>query len=335
MAEPSHPSISVAMCTYNGSRYIEAQLESIGRQQHAVRELVVCDDGSSDGTVAIVEAFSRRAPFPVTIVRNERNLGSSKNFEKAIRLCRGDLVALADQDDIWFSNKTAVLVAELSRNESAGGIFTDAALIDESAEETGTTLWEQYGFTQRDRDRASAGDFASVLLQRPVVTGATFMFRRNLLAEVLPIPDGWVHDEWISWRIALCSSLIFSSVPVMAYRVHASQQIGVPPGLMARCYNAWKAVRHGPSPATKSRVRSEYLHGALALGRLTEGVSRPAARFEYFRDGIRAKIEFCESVLRSYQRHRLQRVGFALRNFSNYRRFRYHPMYSLVRDLLL
>src|SRR5690606_8953402 len=81
--------ISVAMCTYNGEKYLAEQLESILRQDHPVDELVVCDDGSSDRTIAILNEFAQKAPFVVGIHVNEKNLGSTKNFEKALTLCQG------------------------------------------------------------------------------------------------------------------------------------------------------------------------------------------------------------------------------------------------------
>ena len=98
--------LSVAMCTYNGSRHLSEQLESIGTQTRLPDELVICDDCSSDDTIRIIERFSASAPFAVRLEINTQNLGSTKNFEKAIRLCQGDLIALADQDDVWLSVQT-------------------------------------------------------------------------------------------------------------------------------------------------------------------------------------------------------------------------------------
>ena len=68
-------------------------------------ELIVCDDGSTDSTLEIVGAFAAKAPFPVHFLRNEITLGSTKNFEKALRLCSGDAIALCDQDDLWHKAK--------------------------------------------------------------------------------------------------------------------------------------------------------------------------------------------------------------------------------------
>ena len=68
-------------------------------------ELVVCDDGSSDNTVSILQEFQKEAPFPVKIHRNPRRLGFADNFLQAASRCNGDWVAFCDQDDIWFPEK--------------------------------------------------------------------------------------------------------------------------------------------------------------------------------------------------------------------------------------
>src|ERR1022692_2995726 len=98
-------SISVAMCTFDGGRFLSAQLESIAAQTRPPDELVVCDDGSSDASGNIIKDFARRAAFPTRLVVNDKHLGSTKNFEQAISLCQGTIVALADQDDVWYPHK--------------------------------------------------------------------------------------------------------------------------------------------------------------------------------------------------------------------------------------
>src|SRR5882724_11959920 len=93
--------ISVAMCTYNGAGFLSEQLESIAAQTRLPDELVICDDRSTDESVEIVRNFARHTPFSVRLEMNEENLGSTKNFEKSIGLCQGEIIALADQDDVW------------------------------------------------------------------------------------------------------------------------------------------------------------------------------------------------------------------------------------------
>src|SRR5215217_2190591 len=100
--------ISIAMATYNGAGYLQEQLESFLSQTRQPDELIVCDDGSGDATLDILERFRQSVPFAVQIHRNETRLGFTKNFEKALLKCSGDLVFLSDQDDVWFAPKVAV-----------------------------------------------------------------------------------------------------------------------------------------------------------------------------------------------------------------------------------
>ena len=108
-------SISIAMATFNGEKYLKKQLESLARQTVPPLELVICDDCSSDATVAIITHFASSAPFPVRIYRNEVNLGNSDNFFKAAGLCCGQWIAFCDQDDVWLQNKLARLSLVIDR----------------------------------------------------------------------------------------------------------------------------------------------------------------------------------------------------------------------------
>jgi glycosyltransferase involved in cell wall biosynthesis len=98
--------LSVALCTYNGTQYLQEQLDSIAAQTKLPDELVICDDRSSDNTVEIIKLFSSKVSFPVHLHINEINLRTIKNFEKAISLCTGDIIVLSDQDDVWKPCKT-------------------------------------------------------------------------------------------------------------------------------------------------------------------------------------------------------------------------------------
>ncbi|HEV2835287.1 MAG TPA: glycosyltransferase, partial [Pyrinomonadaceae bacterium] len=97
--------LSIALGTYNGAVYLKEQLESIAAQTRTPDELVISDDQSTDDTLRLIEEFAATAGFPVPLSVNESNLGTAKNFEKAISLCRGDVILLSDQDDVWHSDK--------------------------------------------------------------------------------------------------------------------------------------------------------------------------------------------------------------------------------------
>jgi len=219
-------SLSVALCTYNGSRFLFEQLQSIGSQSRPPDELIICDDRSSDSTVAIVKSFALEAPFPVRLEVNQNNLGSTKNFELAISRCRGDVIVLSDQDDVWHKDKLAQMERVLHRFPSVGAVFSDADVVDEQLTPMGYKLWDRYGFTRTRRRQLVAGRAFRVLLDQNAVTGATLAFRSWLKEWVMPIPDCWMHDAWVAAVTAAISDLSIIEDPLIQYRQHAQNQVG-------------------------------------------------------------------------------------------------------------
>src|SRR6476620_1984679 len=128
--------ISVAMCTYNGGRFISEQLQSIIDQELPVDEIVICDDGSKDDTFAVIEKFQTTFPGLIKLHINEVNLRVNKNFEKAISLCKGDFIFLSDQDDVWRKDKTKKILEVFEANPQLEGVFSNGDLITETGEKT-------------------------------------------------------------------------------------------------------------------------------------------------------------------------------------------------------
>src|SRR5574341_2231095 len=153
----SRPRLSVAMCTYNGARFLSTQLESLARQERLPDELVVCDDLSTDATRQVVSAFAAEAPLPVRFVANETNLGSTKNFEKAIGLCSGELIALSDQDDVWDPRKLRLLEQRFTEEPDLGFVFSDAEMVDQDLRPLGYTLWQSVRFGVREQKACKGG----------------------------------------------------------------------------------------------------------------------------------------------------------------------------------
>jgi hypothetical protein len=221
--------ISIALCTYNGEQYLEQQLDSFVSQTRPPDELIVCDDRSSDSTVEIVKRFADRAPFPVRVSVNEENLGSSRNFSKAIELCTGDLILLADQDDVWLPRKLETIENAFRANADAGLVFSDAELVDEQLQPLGRKLSDLTFDSATRRDLAAGKAFESLLKQN-FVTGSTAAFRSNLRKVIPPVPTGipnLIHDAWIALSIARFAPVIFVDEPLIKYRQHGSQQIGL------------------------------------------------------------------------------------------------------------
>ena len=135
--------ISVAMCTYNGEQYLREQLDSIAKQTRLPDELVVSDDGSIDKTLKLIEEFASSSPFPVRISVNDKNLGTTRNFEKAIWSCEGEVIALCDQDDIWHVKKLELVEALMASAASVGLVISDAELVDAASRRRGRSLWQK------------------------------------------------------------------------------------------------------------------------------------------------------------------------------------------------
>lgn len=221
-------SFSIAMCTYNGARHLREQLASIAAQSRLPDELVICDDGSTDATRVIIADFAASVPFPVHLHVNDQNLGSTKNFERAIALCVGDLIALSDQDDVWLTEKLQRLEAEFDRVPNAGLIFSDAEVVDEGMNPAGFTLWQKLDIRNDERHGLHGGRAIDVLLQGSTVTGATMAFRGRFKKLVLPIPNDLsiIHDAWIALLVGAVSEVAPLAMPLIKYRQHADQQVG-------------------------------------------------------------------------------------------------------------
>jgi hypothetical protein len=255
--------ISVALCTYNGERFLSSQLESFAKQTRLPDELVVCDDRSTDGTLSILQDFAKRAPFPVRITQNLTTLRSTKNFERAIGLCNGDLIATSDQDDVWLCEKLAVSEAEFIQNGRLGLVFTNAELVDEELHPLGQRLWDTTYFSRSARRRVRNGHAFEVLLRQWLVTGATMTFRSDLREFVLPIPDNWIHDGWIAFLIGAMAPIACVEQPTIQYRQHSTQQIGARKLTWKETYR----LAHEVGPA---HFRLAYERYSLAHERLCE-----------------------------------------------------------------
>ena len=327
------------MCTYNGARHLEPQLQSIAAQTLPPAELIVCDDGSSDQTLSILEAFANTASFPVKIHRNPINLGYTGNFEKAITLCSGKFIALCDQDDLWHPEKLAKQIAIFDADSSCGGVFTNGNLIYPGNVHSNRTLWQSIRFglkEQQDFADGPNGSVARSLLRGNVVTGMTLMFRASLRDRLLPIPKNWIHDAWLAWMICLHSKLAACPDRLVSYRVHESQQVGVPlspsrkyqwvhrNGLGAYFSRARKTSRADyQAIAAQYQELLNYLR-ALKTPLPADLIAQVEKKMHYARTAATALV--------SARPRRVRPILGNLRSYLNYTRV---PFRAIVRDLIL
>ena len=317
--------ISIALCTLNGSRYLEAQLNSFVFQERQPDEIIICDDRSIDHTVDIIEEFSRKAPFNVKCIINDNNLGVRKNFEKAIGLCSGDLVALSDQDDVWSPKKIKQCEEIFENKPNAGLVFTNADVVDESLNPLGYDMWRRSNFTPKDQLNIIKGKANAVLLRHYLITGATMIFRSDFKPVLLPIPDFWFHDAWIALLIASLSNIDFISEPMVKYRQHPDNQLGgIRKTLLKNIAWAFQINR-------KDYYTSELLKYRTALDRL----SNIPDRFNCADDLLlKEKISHLQRRA-SMQRNRLLRIPTIVRELASGRYTQYSRNWgSVAMDLL-
>ncbi|MDB4607154.1 glycosyltransferase family 2 protein [Pontimonas sp.] len=258
--EAERPSISVVMCTFNGERFVVEQLESILTQTVTPEEIIISDDGSSDSTLAVVDKVRQASDVPVRwdIQTRENPLGPAKNFESALKRATGDVIALADQDDVWMPHKLETLTAALTNSPRALVAHSDARLVDDSGR-NGSTLVKTLALTRQEKKHLRSGRAIRALLKRNLVTGATMVISRKLLDTALPIPDGWIHDEWLAVVAALQDGVVFDEGLLISYRQHSSNAIGAQQlgpaiaqerlGESRTAFSARKALRNKPLAA--------------------------------------------------------------------------------------
>ncbi|CAB4894673.1 MAG: glycosyltransferase [Actinobacteria bacterium] len=224
------PRISVVVCTHNGATFLSDQLDSIVGQSVLPDEIVISDDASTDTTRQIIEQFVRetRVAFPgisCRVLLSEKPRGVRGNFEWAISQTTGDLIALADQDDVWHRQR---LERQISLGEAPAVLLShsNADLIDESGKSLGYLLFATLHMNGRTVRNINSGDGFRELMRRNVVTGATVMLSRKLTELAFPIPSAWLHDEWLAVVAAMNYGLVSIDEPLISYRQHASNQIG-------------------------------------------------------------------------------------------------------------
>lgn len=217
--------ISIAICTYNGEKYLREQLNSYTAQTRLPDEVVVCDDGSTDSTREILAEFAAAAPFPVKLHFNKENLGYVQNFGKAAKFCTGDIIAFSDQDDVWRREKLEIIEAEFIKFPNVGMVYADAEVVDENLQSLGTTMWRCNKLNQKKQADIKSGKSLDLLLRDGYALGSSMAFRAKYLDLVLPIPPNiyYDHDDWIALIISALADVSLIEEPLIKYRQHQQQ----------------------------------------------------------------------------------------------------------------
>jgi glycosyltransferase involved in cell wall biosynthesis len=268
--------ISVAIATFNGERFLREQLDSIARQSRLPDELVACDDGSTDATLAILHDFADGSPFPVHVRVNESRLGFADTFLTAAGRCSGDLVTFSDQDDVWHEDKLRRAV-----DAFAPGVVLAV-----------------HNCVVADADLTPTGQIFPGIKRRTVaepltsdkwfhMPGMAMVFSRQLLRVADPrarprshfLPNEMVfHDEWIHVLAQVCGRIAFLPDRLAYYRQHGANVTGAPSEGLVHVARSTMSTGLAYYTARSEQARDwEELFGRLAR---RESDAALRARFE-------------------------------------------------------
>lgn len=220
-------SISVAMATYNGEKFLYEQIKSIIAQTCPPTELIVCDDCSSDNTIEILKYFSDK--INLRIYHNKQRQGPIKSFESAIRGCTSNYIAIADQDDIWLPKKLELslqrilLISAQYPPKMPLLVFSDLKVVSENLEPLAESYWR---YSSLDPNKHSLAR----LLTRNCITGCTILMNKELSELALPFgKNTLMHDYWLALTASAFGKIDYLPSPTILYRQHDNNYIGARP----------------------------------------------------------------------------------------------------------
>jgi glycosyltransferase involved in cell wall biosynthesis len=256
------PLVSIVLATYNGAAYLRQQLDTLYAQTWEPLEVVVSDDASTDGTADLLAEYARERGLRYEI--NDRTLGLVKNFERAIGLCRGELIALSDQDDLWKPQKIGRLVENLGPYSLIYCNGQEYLSVDGRIE-VETSVDQVFAFVRA----LGTGHPTRQLLAENWVVSHTLLFRRELLAAAFPFPEHHTyHDGWLALVASKLGGIKYLDERLQTHRRHAASITFVPPEERPERHRSGRGLFDGGYRAAwRSRCQTEIarLGDALSL----------------------------------------------------------------------
>jgi glycosyltransferase involved in cell wall biosynthesis len=220
------PLVSIVVATYfPRAEFFVKQLQSLNNQTYKNIEIIICDDSADEEEYKKIKELAEKiiCRFPCKIIRNEKNLGSNKTFERLTREANGDYICYCDQDDIWLSEKVERLVNYITEHNCTL-VYSDLSLIDENDR----IIHKSFKRNNFRLKHVHGDNTFAHLINRNSVTGCAMMIRDDIAKDALPFPnyDEFVHDHWLAIHASVKGSLGYIKEPLVLYRIHSGNQIG-------------------------------------------------------------------------------------------------------------
>lgn len=207
--------VSVCLASYNGEKFIREQIESILADLRPCDQLIICDDDSTDNTCSIIQSFNDTR---ITFIRNEKNIGFVKNFEKLISLAEGEFIFLSDQDNVWMKGKLQKVLSVFQKDSRIRLVCHNFQPIDASGNH----------FKMNKPLSHGGGINSFIVIVRNFIKaqfpGCTFCIGRNGIKDLLPFPSSlsYTHDQWILIWAAVNGQVFFLDEDLIKLRRHES-----------------------------------------------------------------------------------------------------------------
>lgn len=220
----SNMKISIALCTYNGEKYLAEQLQSLLNQTKLPDEIVVSDDGSKDNTLTILYEFQAKTNVKIRILEHKENLGVFKNFPFVISACEGDIIFTCDQDDVWMNTKLEKHCDVHLNHPDIDLVYSNADVVLNTPDHYLYPLWEVKSILDPLNGKAS---FKSLVIKGQSIAGCCMSFKKEFFDKILPIPEKIFHDDWLATSACLAGKIQGISESLIKYRQHGNNVVGI------------------------------------------------------------------------------------------------------------
>ena len=200
--------VSIALCTFNGEKYLKQQLDTIVNQTYNNLEIVICDDCSKDNTKKIIEEYISHDDR-IIFFQNKKNIGYNANFEQAIKHCSGEYIAISDQDDIWELNKIELLIDKILKE--------DCLLVHHYSPVFENNILDN--LTSKDMSPIEGSNLQNLIFV-PSISGHNMLFNKALKEYIFPFPHGIIYDWWLSAKALHHGKISFLKRPLAFHRMH-------------------------------------------------------------------------------------------------------------------
>ena len=214
--------IDILLATYNGSKYLHEQLDSILNQSYGNINVIIRDDGSSDNTVMIIKEYEQKDNRVKLLSDNLGNLGFVRNFEKLMKNSTSEYLMFSDQDDIWYNNKVETSYKRIKAIEEKNGKSCPILVHTNSKIMNYETRTKSLFISDCAKNSSFENSFFNFFVQ-----GSTMLINGSLKREALPFSkEVYLHDRYLHLIAEFIGIRSYIDVPTMDYRQHSNNEIG-------------------------------------------------------------------------------------------------------------